>query len=479
MKLKYIFILTLMLTTVSCGKFLENKNMDQVIPNSLDHYNELMFGSVISLDVVAFGRNLELMTDDVSDVIPENSSADNDSRKEHMIPWYTWAKNNQVDKNGNESIDKSYQQFYSMIVICNIIEDKVDQFEDDIAGLKFKLLGEAQCMRAIAYYYLTGMYADIYKDTESSKTAMGVPINKETGIRDYLYKRSSLYEVHELMKKDLNSAIVNLEKGAKTNSVYRPNSNVARLFLSRLYLNEKNWNEVIKVCDEIQSNSKNSITSLESLKKYDKHGEVLYSKKNASIMFAFTKREIWGEYVPGGTWQPKFVASPDLINSYSSKDARVNGFFSTDGYEPIKHSSSTSKIPNLAFRIEEVYFNKAEALIESGKFNDGLEQINLVRYNRIDDVDYALAASSQSEARILFRAEKRREFCFEDIRWFDIRKWGVSVEHKFHDMASPDDFKTYVLTADSPNYILPLPLDLIRINDVIEKRERVDTEVLN
>ena len=335
-------------------------------------------------------------------------------------------------------------------------------------------------MRAIAYYYLLGMYADIYKDAESAKTAMGVPINKETGIVDQLYVRSSLFDVHELIKKNLNSAIVNLDKGLNSTSIYRPNSNVARLILSRIYLNEKNWSKVIEVCDEIRTNSKKTITNIESIKGYNKNDNRLYSKVNDGIMFAFLKRDAWLNFLPEGNWQPKFIASNDLINSYSSEDTRFNGFFATgvyDGYEPIKFHSTKSKIPNLAFRIEEVYFNKAEALIESGKYREGLDQINIVRINRIDDVDYALTASSQEEAKTLFRAEKRREFCFEDIRWFDIRKWGVRVEHRFHDMASPDDYKTYVIEADSPNYILPLPLDLIRINDVIEKRVRVETEV--
>ena len=79
----------------------------------------------------------------------------------------------------------------------------------------------------------------------------------------------------------------------------------------------------------------------------------------------------------------------------------------------------------------------------------------------------------------IFRKEKRKEFCFEDIRWFDIRRWGLAVEHVYQNINNKEVYETYVLEAESPNYVLSLPMDLQRRNDKIEQAQRVETIVKN
>ena len=70
---------------------------------------------------------------------------------------------------------------------------------------------------------------------------MGIPINKETSIKDKLYTRASLQEVYDLMENDLESALRNLYDGEQKNSIFHPNKDVVRLFLSRIYLEEKRY----------------------------------------------------------------------------------------------------------------------------------------------------------------------------------------------------------------------------------------------
>ena len=92
----------------------------------------------------------------------------------------------------------------------------------------------------------------------------------------------------------------------------------------------------------------------------------------------------------------------------------------------------------------------------------------------MNESDSKLSAASDDEAWKIFRKEKRVEFCFEDIRWFDIRRWGLSIEHVYHDYNAKENFVTYVLEAESPNYVLPLPLDVVRQNATIERNKRVE-----
>ena len=97
----------------------------------------------------------------------------------------------------------------------------------------------------------------------------------------------------------------------------------------------------------------------------------------------------------------------------------------------------------------------------------------------MNEANPKLEAASDEEAVEIFRKEKRKEFCFEDIRWFDIRRWGLAVEHVYQNINNKEVYETYVLEAESPNYVLSLPMDLQRRNDKIEQPQRVETIVKN
>lgn len=87
-----------------------------------------------------------------------------------------------------------------------------------------------------------------------------------------------------------------------------------------------------------------------------------------------------------------------------------------------------------------------------------------------------LNVSNVEGARTKLREEKRKEFCFEDIRWFDIRRWGLAIEHKYYNFSMDGSFVIYLLDAESPNYVLPIPLDVQRRNFEIEQPQRVESK---
>ena len=473
--MKYIPILLLLLGMLSCDDFLEYKDKDKLIPNELTHYDELIYGEILTKNLGVVGKNIELMTDDATDFIPSTIYETTSDKRKKYRSWYIWAKETQVDEEGSETIDNAWEYFYHAILMCNVVEHEVGMFEDDIDGVKYRLLGEVQCMRAIFYWYLAGMYGAPYRDPEVAKTAMGVPINKEIGIKDKLYERSTLQEVYELMKTDLLASIDNFQKGEKKNTIFRPTEEVAKLFLTRIYLAERNYEEVIAICNDVLGNTAASITSLDLIKTYSEWGSVnLYNKSNPGILFTWMDRYSWDDFFPG--YDICYRPSDDLMRLFNenSNDVRKTGYLTSS--KPIKHMYDKTAY-GLCYRVEEFYFNRAEAYIETGEYELGMNDINQVRLNRIDDADYKLNANNIEEARAQFRNEKRREFCFEDMRWYDMKRWGVRVVHQYHEIQNSTAYTEYVLEADSPNYILPLPLDVQRRNTKIEKPERVDTQI--
>ena len=132
------------------------------------------------------------------------------------------------------------------------------------------------------------------------------------------------------------------------------------------------------------------------------------------------------------------------------------------------------------YRVEEVYFNRAEAYLNTNQRDLAMADLTEVYKQRImNEANPKLEAASDEEAVEIFRKEKRKEFCFEDIRWFDIRRWGLAVEHVYQNINNKEVYETYVLEAESPNYVLSLPMELQRRNDKIEQPQRVETIVKN
>ena len=475
------YILPLFLVLGGCSDFLDYKDKDKVIPSALDEYSELVFGELISKGSNATCYNVMIMSDDVSSMV---NGSERDYRDDYWS-WYNWSKEPQIDKFGNEKIDPAWEFLYHKILICNMIEEKVMEFEDDVEGVKYRLLGEVQAIRGMSYWYLVNMYGEPWRSEEQAKTAMGVPVNTEVSIIDKTYERETLAKNYELMEIDLKNALINLGKGEKKNSVFRPNIEVVRLFLSRIYLEQKRYGEVITVCDDLLKETSKSVMAIEQLRKnsddWAKDNPIV-SRDGTNMLFTWWNRDaISGfnvfEYSVG-----RFCVAPDLIALTKENPNDIRGksytFWNYNGTELYKYITDKSKCFGMNYRLEEVYFNRAEAYISIGETDLAMADLTEVYKERIvDEVNPKLEAESETEAIEILRKEKRKEFCFEDIRWFDIRRWELAVEHVYQDINNSSMFEIYVLEAGSPNYVLSIPLDVQRRNEKMEQPKRVETIV--
>lgn len=80
------------------------------------------------------------------------------------------------------------------------------------------------------------------------------------------------------------------------------------------------------------------------------------------------------------------------------------------------------------FRLGEVYLNLAEAAVESGHIEEGIQLVNEIRHRAGFDPAVDVSASSKDEARLLVRHERQVEFAFEEHRFFDVRRWTKNDE---------------------------------------------------
>ena len=67
--------------------------------------------------------------------------------------------------------------------------------------------------------------------------------------------------------------------------------------------------------------------------------------------------------------------------------------------------------------------------------------------------------------------ERRLELCVEEgFRWFDIKRFGLSVTHKYIDSGGVE--REYVLENNSLLYALPIPYDAIERNYKLKQNPR-------
>ena len=95
---------------------------------------------------------------------------------------------------------------------------------------------------------------------------------------------------------------------------------------------------------------------------------------------------------------------------------------------------------------------------------EAIAALNDLRRNRIATDSYKPVDFPNAEDLLEFvKEERRRELCYEDHRWYDLRRWGrPEIRHIWN--TSDDAAMEYVLNADDPIYTCPLPEQAIEAN---------------
>ena len=158
--MKYIPILLLLLGMLSCDDFLEYKDKDKLIPNELTHYDELIYGEILTKNLGVVGKNIELMTDDATDFIPSTIYETTSDKRKKYRSWYIWAKETQVDEEGFETIDNAWEYFYHAILFFAINFSAMILMA--VIGLNFETVTLIMMLiGAYEAYIYNGMYAKL------------------------------------------------------------------------------------------------------------------------------------------------------------------------------------------------------------------------------------------------------------------------------------------------------------------------------
>ncbi len=429
-KLNWIFILLCGMFFTACSDFLEEKSQDEVLIKTAKEFEGIL---LYYTDRQSSWNVLDMVADDIE---AQTSKLNNQYNASSMINYcfkvYTW----QPDVWDASWINNAYTYTYNNIKGVNAVLDAIDEAEGSIEE---KELVKARAFALRGYYYL--MLVNVFGEPYNlNKNGLGVVMKRTATVAENGIARSTVEECYNYIISDFKEAITLFKKYPKTKNQFL-NITATNILLSRAYLYMENWEEAAKAATE-------AINTSDGLSNFTGLSSVIlgsYDTKEVEWVTNITYYSLWSTY---------FYVATDLRTSYESGDQRKSFWINSNN--TIKKLSTKGNYQNYqSLRIAEAYLNRAEAYAKSNNDQGALADLNELRRNRI--TDYQNENLSGEALKDAIRAERRKELCFEGLRWFDLRRYGMpAISREFKDDPK-GSLKTYTLQEKDPFYILPIP----------------------
>ncbi|ANI89292.1 hypothetical protein A9P82_08310 [Arachidicoccus ginsenosidimutans] len=163
--------------------------------------------------------------------------------------------------------------------------------------------------------------------------------------------------------------------------------------------------------------------------------------------------------------KPKIDTS--LYNAYDTTDLRKQAYFSpgSNGYPAFKGSYAGSYYLFTGIATDEMYLTRAECLIRVGNIQQGLDDLNTLLAKRYKTGTYTAAFGiSKDSALTLVLNERRKELVQRGLRWMDIKR--LNKENAAIIIKRVINGKQYTLQPNTAFYALPIPDDIIKLNNM-------------
>lgn len=348
-------------------------------------------------------------------------------------------------------LNTAWANLYNTIMRCNYILDRIGNITFDSEDVKKQIEGEALFIRALIYFDLVRYFR-------------GVPlVDKPLSISEaYSFKRASEEEVYNFIITDLKTAISLLPDVKPKDLPNRATVLAARGFLGKVYvfqsgypLNKNSWEPAKAELEAV-------VNSIGLAGFFDKYENIfLYENENKdqAVFSLGCKANAQGEGNNYPTRNAPNGIKPDntpLTIPYGGSPMRLfftntilDDIFFEGGDERKVYSiqmeweeksgvivtnepfvrkyqngpvsaASDWDIDWILLRYTDVYMLYAEALYHTGNSSLALEIINKVRTRAgLNTLGAGDISSVESFTDILLK-ERRREFCFENQRWWDL-----------------------------------------------------------
>jgi len=372
--------------------------------------------------------------------------------------------------NTNATMRGLYMDAYTLIFRANQILFYVEGFDGES---KDNVIAEAKALRALAHFNLATYFGKIPTQSGDANSSLGVAYVTEAD-PNIEPSRLTVGETYNLIINDLEDA---KSKINQSNPVGRMGLDAVNILLSRVYLYMGQWQNSIDAANAVTSNVASRENVVGVWEDTNQDGLVFYIP-NVDPIIGISIGVTWNQ---GSMTSliPEYVTSFQLYNLFADDDIRKEAYTfegSSGGvqYNGIKKlfgrpGQTNGEVDFKIFRVAEVHLNKAEAyfnLANETAARQALDQVRMNRYTRPP------SGESGSDLRAAIRLERRLEFAFEYQRFFDIKRWGLSVNRtNAGDIADGSGTPSDVLTLanGSTKFQLPVAQESLDVNPNLQQ----------
>ncbi|KAF2513790.1 RagB/SusD family nutrient uptake outer membrane protein [Flavobacterium foetidum] len=453
--LKITFALLLLITFSSCDEFLSE------IPDNRTQIDTPEKISEVLVNAYPQASYLDL-AETMSDNVGDGELATKILRNEQN---YNWETNTET----NWDTETFYwAACYNAIAHANQALKSIEQLGNPASLNPQK--GEALVARAYAHFMLVSFWSNRYNPATAS-TDLGIPYVREPETELIKsYKRNTVKEVFDFIEEDLEEGLKHV-----TNNYKQPrfhfNIDAARSFASRFYLVKGDWDKVLEVSESLGSKPVGKLKDYATLSslapdiQFIEYGRSTY-ETNLLIVSASSRlgrsASTFNFYLSDDKQTELFRIQTNPFNKnwlfdfYSYNSSRT--LFTPKFEEYFKYTNLTANIgePYVGIVLasnDEFYLNRIEALVMKGRIaeanteleyflgtrttgynpnTDKLTEAKVVSmYPVIADEYtpfYQMTPVQTSYVKAIAEA-KRRDFVHEGLRWFDIKRFNIVVEH--------------------------------------------------
>lgn len=524
LKNKIIALCLCSIALCSCEDFLDPSSTSEFVPKDANSLNELLLGEAYPRnDIDGMNIFLNLLDDDIT-AMPYQTPQDGFDANRFLAA-YTWQPDMfKMMEEAGYSNTNMYEQYYELILGANAVIDYIDQVNDEKQNINY-VLAQAYALRGFLYFKLVNIFG---QPINSQPDALGVPLKLNSGVEntENALARRTVKEVYTQIINDLKEAerlYETLPADKQFAKDYRTSLPMVQLLLSRVHLYQENWSDAASYAHKVMTNSNFKLLDLNVVETLTEEGYPFYKtyhaySESSEVIWLYGSVSDMGSWVMSyaGTSNPKdnnrvmhayFKASDDLMETYEDTDLRKeryiikkavrdergidiwtpmaigklsvnipqdNGVSLNNFYKPI----SGSGVFGRSLRLSEAYLNYAEAkamMYQMGtdangatEAQDALDELRVKRYAAND---FKSLDITDAEELIQFvRNERRRELCFEDHRWYDLRRWGMKeIKHIWYNDANTKS--TFTLTQGDKGYTIPIPDEAMDLNAALKQNE--------
>lgn len=393
-----------------------------------------------------------------------------------------------INPSSTAPINDRWNDTYKGISRANILLERIENVPMD-APLKNRVIGETKFLRAYFYFNLVKVYGDVPLVLKELKTPTEA----------YEFRRESSKNVYTQIEKDLTEAITLLPVTYANADLGRITSGAAKGILARVMLFQRKFKEagplLLDIINKQSPGQYQLLNDYASVFQYN-------NGNNKEILFAIQytpNAQAAGQGTPvtstfgpiAGATVPLFGSNAnqptaDLYNAFEAGDLRrdasiafavlqgplayVNKFINRS--IQIRSEDGTD-YPILRFA--DILLMYAECLNEEGSTELAIPYVNQVRQRAFGNSSMNLQSTNSSAAatyvadqaalRDRIIRERRLEFCFEGLRFFDLVRTN-SLVSTLNSYFTKNDvkFNGRIIQIGENSKLFPIPQAQIDVN---------------